>query len=148
MTIRNVQEEDMSEVFQLMHAFAKFDDPEYQLKITQDQLKDAYFSEKPDLFALVIEVEKVIVGFLNYNFSISSFELRYCLWVEDVFILEEFRSKGIGKQLFNHVRQIASDKECAMVEWMVRSNNTNGIKFYENIGAEVDPGTIYVKWPL
>lgn len=148
MMIRNVQEKDIPTLFYLMHAFAKFDDPDAQLTITQHQLKEAYFSKAPDLFALVVEVEHEVVGFLNYNFSISSFELKSCLWVEDVFILEEYRNKGVGQQLFEQVRQIASDKECVMVEWLVRRNNTKGIRFYEQLGAIVDPGTIYVKWPL
>ena len=85
---------------------------------------------------------------LNYFYTFSSFQGTSCIWVEDVFIIEEARGKGFGVELFQAVKSIAEQQGCSIVEWLVRKDNERGRRFYDRLGAKVDEGTIYVKWNL
>lgn len=145
---RDISMSDIPSVLQLMKEFAIFDGSADSLDIDVGSLANAYFKTSPDMHALVALIDGLVVGFLNYTFSFSSFELKYCLWVEDVFIQEDYRRRGIGEALFARVHEIAKEKDCKRLEWLVRKDNDSGIDFYKKINATVDPGTIYVKWPI
>lgn len=148
MIIRPVLRTDIPKLKELMIAFAHFDDSESEIELDSAKLEEALFSDDPKLFTIVAEDNGEIVAFLNYLYSFSSFELKNCLWVEDVFVIEDARRKGLGDALFNYVKEEAKAFECTCVEWLVRRKNQLGIDFYNKLGAEVDDGTIYVKWKL
>ena len=146
--IRNIIPKDIPELLPLMEAFAAFNGSSDEFNMNERRLSEAFFKSSPDLYCIIAEVNEQVVGFLNYTFSFSSFELRYCLWVEDVFIHKAHRRKGLGEALFANAQKIAIDKDCSRVEWLVKRSNESGIRFYKNLEAKVDPGTIHVKWPL
>lgn len=148
MNIRPVQRTDMSRLVKLMIAFARYDGSEGGINIDSEKLEEVLFSDKPELCSIVAEENGTVVAFLNYFYNYSSFELKKCIWIEDVFVEDTSRRKGLGEALFNYVKQEAKASDCARVEWLVRRNNQLGIDFYNKIGAEVDDGTIYVKWKL
>ncbi len=148
MTIRNVTENDISEVIILMQEFAFFDGSQNEIVIDAQKLLEAYSGKIPGLYGLVIEGPDGLVGFLNYFYTYSSFELSKCIWVEDVFIRESYRGKGLGRAVFKKVKSIAQEEGCSRVDWLVRKDNLSGISFYDSIGAKVDEDTIHVKWPL
>lgn len=148
MLIRSVRSSDISRLVELMIAFAHYDGSSHEVKVDTVKLKEVLFADHPQLYSIVAEHEGKAVAFLNYYYSYSSFELKKCLWVEDVFVLDQHRRKGIGEALFRYVKQIANDESCANVEWLVRRDNQLGIKFYNKLKAKVDDGTIYVKWKI
>ncbi len=146
--IRPVEQADLDSMLYLMSKFAEFDGSADQFIIEKNELGKAFFEDPKKLNALVVELENELIGFLNYHFTFSSFSLRSCLWVEDVFVLPSFRGEGIGEALFNNVRQIAVEKECLRLEWLVRNDNDKGKRFYHKIGATIDDSKIYVSWYL
>lgn len=148
MKVRPVTRTDISRLVELMIAFARYDGSAGEINIDSKKLEEVLFFEQPELYTIVGEEDGAVVAFLNYFYNYSSFELKKCIWVEDVFVSESARRKGIGDALFDYVRQEAKTSDCARVEWLVRRNNQSGIDFYNKLGAEVDDGTIYVKWKL
>lgn len=148
MNIRPVRRTDIPALVELMIAFARYDGSEDEINIDSKKLEEVLFSDQPEMYSIVAEEQGEVVAFLNYFYNYSSFELKKCIWVEDVFVSESARRKGLGDALFNYVKQEAKTSGCARVEWLVRRNNQLGIDFYNKIGAEVDDGTIYVKWKL
>ena len=148
MIIRPVNREDIGALYELMRAFAQFDGTEYGFVINEQELEMALFEADPKLKSIVIEVDNEVVGFLNYFISYASFSLSPCIWVEDVFIKETFRSRGYGSELFQFMKKRARDEGCRSLEWLVRSDNESGIQFYKKIGAKVDKGTVHVSWGI
>jgi len=145
--IRAIRPEEVSAVHELMRQFAIFDGHGDEFKITEDHLFEAYFDPAPIIHCIVALVDNEIIGFINYWYSFSSYKMRRCLWIEDAFINESYRGRGIGKDLFLRIKQISQDNHCARVEWLVRQNNPAGKRFYDRLGAHVDEGTIHVTWP-
>ncbi len=97
-------------------------------------IKDA-FSNNPLFKILLAEVGSVIAGYAFFFFTYSSFKAKKTLYLEDIFISESFRSKGIGKLFFNELTKIAKKNKCGGMEWVVLDWNVNAIMFYDNLGA-------------
>ena len=56
--------------------------------------------------------------------------------IEGVRVDETYRGQGLGKQLINHIVDVAKNKGCHMVQLTTNKLRPNAIKFYENIGFE------------
>jgi GNAT superfamily N-acetyltransferase len=106
---------------------------------TEDSLRDALFGEEPAARALLVFVDGVPGGYATYFFSFSSMKGRRALWMDDLFVDDAFRGKGIGKALIACVARIAVEHRCARFEWIVLDWNTSAIEFYQRLGAEVLP---------
>jgi len=65
----------------------------------------------------------------------SSFLAKPTLYLEDIFILPEYRSIGAGRKLFKRCLSEATRRGCGRMEWMVLDWNRNAIRFYRKLGA-------------
>jgi GNAT superfamily N-acetyltransferase len=61
-----------------------------------------------------------------------------------LYVRPERRGSGIGKQLLARVAQVAVERQCQRLEWVVLDWNTPSIEFYKSLGAEpLDEWTIF-----
>ena len=65
----------------------------------------------------------------------SSFLARPSLYLEDIFVLPEFRGKGIGRALLRHCMQLADKRGCGRMEWTCLDWNTKAQVAYKKLGA-------------
>lgn len=75
------------------------------------------------------------VGYAILFETYSSFVALPTLYLEDIFILQEYRSLGIGRKLFATCLREAKTRGCGRMEWVVLDWNKTAIRFYEKIGA-------------
>lgn len=87
------------------------------------------------LRVLLCEVEGKKVAYAIYFFTYSSFLARPTLYLEDLFVLPEYRRHGIGKKFFDALRRVARREKCGRMEWMVLDWNKSAIRFYDTLGA-------------
>jgi GNAT superfamily N-acetyltransferase len=66
----------------------------------------------------------------------SSFLARPTLYLEDIFVLQEFRRRAVGSALMQHLIQEARNRGCGRMEWVVLDWNTNAQEFYKRLGAQ------------
>lgn len=59
------------------------------------------------------------------------------IYLEDLFVLPEYRRQGIGKALISKVAQIAIERDCGRLEWSVLDWNEPAKAFYRSIGASI-----------
>lgn len=76
-----------------------------------------------------------IVGYAIFVPSIATFKMKPGLWLEDLYVDEAYRGRGIGKALIQEVIEIARKKGYARVDWTVLDWNVNAVEFYESLGA-------------
>ncbi len=89
------------------------------------------------------------VGFALYYFTFSTWTGRPTLWLEDIFVPEEFRGNGIGSMLLGRLAKSALDKGCARMEWTVLDWNEPSRKFYYSLGAKsMDEWTTFRLTPI
>jgi len=132
--IRRGEQRDMASVLKLVIELAVFEKEPNAVKINVDDLIDNGFKKNPAFSTFVAEYEGTIVGMaLFYN--------RFSTWdgpsihLEDLVVTEKFRSKGIGKALYDRVLEDALQKGIKRVEWVVLDWNTPAIEFYKSTGA-------------
>ncbi len=100
-----------------------------------DLVRDG-FGANPFFYCLIAEQDGVPAGFALYFFNYSTWLGRPGLYLEDLFVLPEFRGLGIGKALLQEVAVVAVEKCCPRLQWEVLDWNTPAIEFYQAMGAE------------
>ena len=73
------------------------------------------------------------VGFSLYFTAFSTFTCKGVMYLEDVFVYEEYRNKGFGREIFYQLACIAKERDYTRFEWVCIDWNEPSIKFYENI---------------
>jgi GNAT superfamily N-acetyltransferase len=135
--IRDAVPSDIKTIMELLYLKAEFDGcPEY-LKATSEQLKKDLFCPVPLTSILLAEVGGIPVGFASYHRIYSTFLAKPGIWLDDLYLKEEYRGQKIGKALMTRLCQIAEKTGCARIDWTVNINNSHGIQFYEKMGANI-----------
>jgi len=133
--IRKARKGDSKKILKLIKELAIFEKLAFPDKNAAKRLVKDAFSKDPQFRLLAIEFENKIVGYVIYYFTYSSFLARKTIYLEDIFISEDYRGKGIGKSVFEKLIKIAKKNECGRIEWIVLDWNENAIKFYDKLGA-------------
>jgi len=146
--IRKARKTDSNEIIRLIRELAHFE----KLVPPDDNdskrlLKDA-FSRNPRFRILVSEYRNKLNGYAFYFFTYSTFLAKPTLYLEDIYISEKYRSKGLGKDFFQELKNTAQKEKCGRMEWIVLDWNKNAIKFYENLGAKYLEGWKFFRLTL
>ena len=139
-TIRPATIEDIPAIFSLILALADYEKLSDKVTGSREALQEDMFGTKPCIEALVAEIEPhQIVGFALFFTNYSTFLTCKGIYLEDLFVLSEYRGMGIGKALISNLAQIAVARKYGRFEWSVLDWNEPAIAFYTRIGAEVLP---------
>jgi ribosomal protein S18 acetylase RimI-like enzyme len=66
------------------------------------------------------------------------------LYIEDLFVDENYRRRGFGRALLLYVARLAQERQCGRLEWSVLDWNEPAIEFYKKLGAvAMSDWTIY-----
>jgi GNAT superfamily N-acetyltransferase len=102
---------------------------------TEPALTETLFGPRPYAEAWIAEWNKTPAGFALFFHNYSTWLARPGLYLEDLFVLPEFRGHGLGKALLQRLAQIAVERNCGRMEWSVLDWNTPSIDFYRAHGA-------------
>ena len=84
------------------------------------------------------------VGFALFFHNFSTFLGRSGIYLEDLFVLPEYRGKGYGKSILKQLAKIAVERGCGRLEWWCLDWNKPSIDFYLSLGAEpMNDWTVY-----
>ena len=110
---------------------------------TEKQYHEWIFEKQIAEVLFVCEEDKE-VGFALFFHNFSTFLGRAGIYLEDLFVLEEYRGKGYGKALLKKLAQIAVKRGCGRLEWVCLDWNQPSIDFYLSLGAvPMNEWTIY-----
>jgi GNAT superfamily N-acetyltransferase len=129
------QAEDVPAIFRLIRALAEYERLSHEVVATEESLRLHLFGPKPAAEAILAKLNGEPIGFALYFQTFSTFRGVPGLWLEDLFVLPEFRRMGIGKLLLREVALIAHQRNCGRLEWSVLDWNTPAVNFYRKIGA-------------
>jgi GNAT superfamily N-acetyltransferase len=134
--IRGAQKGDEMAIMQLIKALALYEKAPEQVSNTAEELGKHLFEERI-CDALVVEIDERIIGFALFYTNYSTWKGK-CLYLEDFFVLPEFRRDGIGSQLFDAVVQIAHERGVRRMDWQVLEWNEPALNFYRKQNAVLD----------
>ncbi|MFA7272362.1 MAG: GNAT family N-acetyltransferase [Crocinitomicaceae bacterium] len=137
MEIRSAEQKDVVAIFGLIRELALYEKAPEQVTNTVENLHKDLFIE-PICEAIVAEENNVVIGFALFYTSYSTWKGK-SLYLEDFYVSEEHRRKGVGQLLFERVLQIAKDRKMARMDWQVLEWNQMAIDFYKKNNALLDP---------
>jgi len=134
--IRPATVADVPSLKEMIVEFATFERLAHFVTVTEESLVRDGFGPNPIYRALLPEWDGRLAGYeLLYDFY-SSF-LGRGLFLEDIYVREEFRGKGIGKALMAEAAAIAVREGCWGIRWEVLDWNQSAIDFYKALGASL-----------
>src|SRR5262249_27225779 len=142
--IREAVKKDCPVILDLIKDLARFEKLEHEVKADIRILENSLFSDNTKAFALLAEVNGNIAGFCIYFYNFSTFVGKPGIYIEDIFVEEKYRKRGIGKLFFARIAEIAKTNHCGRMEWSVLDWNKDAIDFYTSLDAEaMSEWTVY-----
>jgi len=135
-SIRPAMPDDVPTVALLIRALSQYEKLEHEVTMTEDKLRATMFGARSYAEAVLAEEDGKAVGFALFFHNYSTFLAQPGLYLEDLYVPESHRGKGIGKALLAHLAQIAVERNCGRLEWAVLDWNVDAIGFYEKLGAK------------
>ena len=133
--IRTASAEDCGRILQMIRALARYEKMEDQVVATEDLLREWIFEKKKAEVLFATEDGRE-VGFALFFHHFSTFLGRAGIYLEDLYVLPEYRGKGHGKALLKRLAQITLERGCGRMDWQCLDWNERSIAFYRSLGAE------------
>jgi GNAT superfamily N-acetyltransferase len=134
--VRRAIPEDGLHWLALIEALASFEKLQPPDDAARERLMNDAFGSNPRFDVILAQISDKIVGYAITFETYSSFLALPTLFLEDIFVLSEYRRCGAGAELFKHCVQEAYRRNCGRMEWMVLDWNHPAMDFYERMGAE------------
>jgi GNAT superfamily N-acetyltransferase len=128
-------ETDSSLIFTFIKGLAEYERLANTVVATEQSLRAFLFGKKRYAEVVIARWDNEPAGFALFFHNFSTFAGKPGLYLEDLFVLPEYRGKGIGKALLIYLAKLAVERGCGRFEWVVLDWNSSAIDFYRKLGA-------------
>ena len=140
---RYATEQDVPLILSFIRSLAEYEHMADEVVATEALLQEWIFEKRKAEVIFALEDGKE-TGFALFFHNFSTFLGRAGIYLEDLFVLPEYRGKGYGKGLIQTLARIAVERGCGRLEWWCLDWNTPSIEFYRSLGAvPMDEWTVY-----
>jgi GNAT superfamily N-acetyltransferase len=134
-TYRFSTEADTAVILGFIEKLAAYENMSDQVVATEALLKEWIFEKrKAEVLFAMADGKEVGIALFFHNFS--TFLGRAGIYLEDLFVLPEYRGRGYGKGLLRQLARIALERGCGRMEWWCLDWNQPSIDFYRSLDAE------------
>jgi GNAT superfamily N-acetyltransferase len=134
--IRSATTADVPAIAKLIRALAEYEKLTHEVVLSESDLREHLFGPRPYAEVWLAEQDSRTVGFMLFFMNYSTFLAKPGIYLEDVFVLPEFRGSGHGKALLKKLGELAVERKCGRIEWAVLDWNAPAIGFYKSLGAK------------
>jgi GNAT superfamily N-acetyltransferase len=135
---------DVPLILQLIKALAEYERLGHEVVATEAMVRASLFGPAPHAQAAIARIGEDAVGLAIWFSTYSTFLSRPGIYLEDLFVLPQWRGKGVGRALLRHLARTAVERGCGRIEWSVLDWNETAIRFYRSLGARpMDEWTVY-----
>ncbi len=141
LVIRRATEADAAEIVRLANLLSVhegFGDGVF----SEQQVRRDGFGDQPAFEVLIAEADGRAVGYAMFTDGYNTDIAARAIWLEDLFVEQAARGRGIGRQLLATVARLSLDRGARSVWWGVRSSNRSARAFYATLGAKDDDARI------
>lgn len=143
LTFRYAQPEDCGLILKFIQALAEYEGMLEEVVATEPLLREWIFEKKKAEVLFACEDGRE-VGFALFFHNFSTFLGRAGIYLEDLYVMPEYRGRGYGKALLRRLAKIAVERGCGRLEWWCLDWNRPSIDFYLSLGAEpMQDWTVY-----
>jgi GNAT superfamily N-acetyltransferase len=133
--LRMAEEKDIPLILDFIRKLAYYERLSHEVVATEGDLGKYLFGQEKVAEVILGYEGRVPVGFALFFHNFSTFLGKPGIYLEDLFVLEEFRGKGYGKSLLTYLAKLAIERDCGRLEWAVLDWNEPSIEFYKSLGA-------------
>lgn len=126
---------DVPAICRLIRGLAEYEMLTHELLFDEDQIADHLFGERRYAEVLLAEDHGQVVGYALFFHSYSTFVGKPGIYLEDLFVIPDYRGRGHGKALFQAVARVAVERGCGRMEWAALKWNELAVEFYQSFGA-------------
>lgn len=143
LTFRYAQPEDCGLILGFIQALAEYEGMLNEVVAAEPLLREWIFEKKKAEVLFACEDGRE-VGFALFFHNFSTFLGRAGIYLEDLYVMPEYRGRGYGKALLRRLAKIAVERGCGRLEWWCLDWNRPSIDFYLSLGAEpMQDWTVY-----
>lgn len=136
LTYRTMQPADVDAYLGLVTELANYEKMADQVKATAADITRDFFSETPQVEALLAFNGDEAVGYGVFHPIYSTFRDRHGLYIEDVYMKPEFRGGGAGKRMMAEICSIALERGWDYSKFVTLNWNEPTLAFNRKLGAE------------
>jgi GNAT superfamily N-acetyltransferase len=133
--IRPAVAADVPVILEFIKKLAAYEKLSHEVVASEELLTETLFGAKRTAEVAIGYIEAKPVGFVLFFHNYSTFLGRPGIYIEDLFVEEDFRRRGCGRALFLYVARLAKERHCGRLEWSVLDWNEPAIGFYKKLGA-------------
>lgn len=142
-TVRKALKSDIPDIIRLVKELALFEKSPNEVTVTEEDYLINGFMDNPLYACNLAFYDGKLSAFCLWYFRFSTWKGKR-LYLEDLYVKEDYRGRGIGKILLNNVIEEAKRSNCSGLMWQVLDWNTPAIEFYKKYNASLDDGWINV----
>jgi GNAT superfamily N-acetyltransferase len=126
---------DAALILQLIKGLAEYERLSDEVVASEDDIRRWLFGPRPAAEVVIGYAGSTPAGFALFFHNFSTFRGRPGLYLEDLYVVPEWRGQGLGRQLIAHLARLAVERDCGRMEWAVLDWNEPAIGFYRKLGA-------------
>lgn len=135
LAFRMAVREDTPLILNFILELARYEKLEQEVVATKPLLEEWIFDkQKAEVMFAVVDGKEI--GFALFFHNFSTFLGRSGIYLEDLYVMPEYRGRGYGRCILHKLTQIAVERGCGRLEWWCLDWNQPGIDFYLSLGAE------------
>jgi len=136
MKIRFAEEKDLSSIIELCKAHAQHERSSFKEENKKEQLSKHILNPDSEIKCLIAESDTEIIGYATFFRQFSTWDAGYYMYVDCLFLKENARGNGTGKQIMELIKSYSKEQDCPIIQWQTPGFNRRAIKFYTLLGAE------------
>lgn len=134
--LRPATADDVALIASLIHELAAYEKLAHTCVADDSSVRENLFGPKPAAEVVLAFIGDEPAGFALYFENYSTHLSRRGMHLEDLYVREHLRGRGIGRMLLSHLASIAVERGYGRMEWAVLRWNESAIRVYDAIGAE------------
>jgi GNAT superfamily N-acetyltransferase len=146
LSLKKIERADLAAVLLLIQEFALFEELSHVCEVTVEKLEAAMFARGAVVEGLIARSGDAAIGYALFFPNFSSFRGQRGLFLDDIFVKNEFRGKGVGELLLKEIAGIAASRGLERIDFLVLDWNKPAARFYEKLGAVRDPEERHYKF--
>ena len=144
--IREVTEQDLPAILELMREFAEYERLASYLEVTDAKLREVMFGGNAFVEGLIAISNDEKAGYAIFYPCFSTFRGQRGLFLEDLYVSEKYRGTGLGELMLRKIARFAGSRGFERIDFHVLDWNGPAIGFYEKLGATVADDERYFKF--
>ena len=143
LTFRPAERADVPLILRFIRDLAAYERMADQV-VADEATLEAWLFDRQKAEVLFAVLDGKEVGFALFFHNFSTFLGRAGIYLEDLFVLPDYRGRGVGKAILKRLAALAVERGCGRLEWWCLDWNAPSIAFYRSLGARpMDEWTVY-----